>query len=294
MNDAANSRYVLVTAAKNEEAYIRKTLESVVLQTRWPALWLIVSDGSTDRTDELAGEFARRYDFIRLLRLENGSERSFSSKAFALNAGYDELKHLEFDFIGILDGDISLPANYYEELLRQFETRPALGLAGGAIVENWEGRWELRQGDSLVNVGGQMQLFRRQCYADIGKFEPLRWGGEDTVANFMARRRGWQVGVYRELRVCHHRRSGTAGATVYRARFRSGMSDYYMGYHPLFEFAKCLRRILEPPRGVGSVLRLCGYIWPGLIRRKPSVSADFVRYLRRCQMQKLLRAGGDA
>src|SRR5207247_2178258 len=138
MNDSAilNTRYVLITAAKNEEAYIRKTLESVACQTRLPALWLIVSDGSTDQTDEFVREFASRYDFIRLLRLENGSTRSFSSKSFALNAGYDHIKGGQFDFIGFLDADISLPPNYYEELIAKFETQPGLGLAGGTIVEN--------------------------------------------------------------------------------------------------------------------------------------------------------------
>ncbi|HEY2384480.1 MAG TPA: glycosyltransferase family A protein [Terriglobia bacterium] len=290
-----NNRYLLITAARNEEAYIRKTLESVVSQTQWPVRWLIVSDGSTDRTDELVLEFALRYDFIQLLHLENGSTRSFSSKAFALNAGYDAIKHLAFDWLGFLDADISLPANYYEVLMTMFNTQPDLGLAGGTIVENRNGQWEVRASHSLTDVGGQMQLFRRKCYDDVGQFVPLQWGGEDTVANFLARRRGWQVHVFHDLRVCHHRQTGTEGATVCRARFRNGLCDYYLGYHPIFELAKCFRRLFEPPWGIGSLLRFCGYTWPVLLQQKPSMSADFVRYIRRRQIQKLLlRAGGDA
>src|SRR5881394_1185634 len=103
-----NKEYVLITAARNEEGYIQKTLQSVVAQTHLPKAWIVISDGSTDRTDDFVRDFASRYDFIRPLRLDNGSERSFSSKSFALNAGYEAIRPLDFDFIGILDADISL------------------------------------------------------------------------------------------------------------------------------------------------------------------------------------------
>src|SRR5687768_12017400 len=119
-----NKTYVLITAAKNEERYIPNTLQSVVNQTYVPEAWLIISDGSTDQTDELVRQYTSRYDFIHLLRLDNIGDRSFSSKAFALNTAYDNIKHSRFDFVGILDADISLPDYYYEELLMRFEMRP--------------------------------------------------------------------------------------------------------------------------------------------------------------------------
>src|SRR5439155_6195223 len=107
---------------------------------------------------EFIRDFAARYRFIRLLRLDNARERSFSSKAFALNAAYEEVKPLQFDFIGILDADISLPRDYYEQLMARFDANPQLGLAGAAIVEGSRGeQWELRPADSLIDVGGQMQ-----------------------------------------------------------------------------------------------------------------------------------------
>jgi glycosyltransferase involved in cell wall biosynthesis len=288
MND-----YILITAARNEEAYIRNTLKSVVSQTRPPKAWIVVSDGSTDRTDELVRGFASRHDFIRLLRLDNQSERSFSSKAFALNAAYESVRQLEFDFVGILDADISLPVDYYEQLVIRFHANARLGLAGAAIVEQRGGRWDLRAADSMIDVGGQMQLFRRRCYEDIGGIAPLRWGGEDTAANIMARRNGWEVRVFAELHARHHRHTGTEGASVCRSRFRGGMCDYFIGYHPLFELVKCVRRIAEPPYVIGSILRLCGYFWPRLNGQIPSMPADFIDYLRRSQIQRLLRAGGN-
>src|SRR6266705_460885 len=94
--------FVLISAAKNEEAYIRQMLQSVVAQTRLPGVWVIVSDGSTDRTDELVMDFAERHDFIRLMGLGNPGTRAFSSQAFASNAGYSTIRHTEFDFVGFL------------------------------------------------------------------------------------------------------------------------------------------------------------------------------------------------
>src|SRR5436853_7182100 len=112
-----NCSYALITAAKNEQSYVRQILQPIVNQTQLPQIWVIVSDGSIDRTDEFVVEFARNYDFIRLLRLDNEGTRAFSRQASASNAGYDSIKHMEFDFVGFLDADISLNVSYYETLL---------------------------------------------------------------------------------------------------------------------------------------------------------------------------------
>jgi len=287
------SSYVLITPAKNEELHIRKTLETVTRQTYLPGLWVIVSDGSSDRTDELVTEFSRRHEFIRLVRLENRGDREFSSQAFAATAGYQAIRHAKFDLAGFLDADISLAPNYYAELITGFEANPKLGVAGGVIVEDRNGRWKMRYGDSADYVAGAIQMFRRQCYEEIGGFIPLRWGGHDTVANAMAGKNGWEVRAFSHLHARHHRPTGTAGTTVHRSRFRQGMHDHFMGYHPLFELVKCVRRIIEPPYVTGSIFRFCGYIWPRFNRANPGVPADVVCYLRREQIWRLLGAGGN-
>ncbi|HYR88200.1 MAG TPA: glycosyltransferase family 2 protein [Terriglobia bacterium] len=287
-----NSTYVLITAARNEEGYIRRTLQAVVDQKRLPRTWVIVSDGSTDRTDELVMHFARSHHFIQLVRLRQKGARAFSSQACASNEGYKRIKHAEFDFVGFLDADISFSPNYYEELLEKMEANPRLGIAGGVIVEDHgSGRFDVRYGDSADHVAGAIQCFRRECHDDIGGLIPLRWGGHDAVANAMARRKGWEVRAFSDLRAFHHRPTGTAGTTIRRARFREGMQDYFMGYHLLFEVGKCIRRAIEPPYLAGSVLRLSGYLWPGLTRQKPMVTEDFAQYLKKQQMRRLFHVG---
>ena len=51
---------VLITPAQNEEAFIQKTLESMVAQTLRPSRWIIVDDGSTDCTAEVVESYEKQ------------------------------------------------------------------------------------------------------------------------------------------------------------------------------------------------------------------------------------------
>src|SRR5437773_7087650 len=264
--------YVLITAARNEETYIPKTLQSVVSQTLLPRIWLIVSDGSTDRTGDVVMDFASRYDFIRLIERSNSGARVFSQKVSAINEAYDDIRHTSFEFLGFPDADTSFGDSYFENLLSKFRADPRLGIAGGRVLENQSGDYVERYGSSEECVPGAVLFFRRQCYEDIGaRFIPLRYGGEDAVANVMARQKGWEVRSFPDLHVLHHRPTGTAGSTVWRTRLLQGMEDYFIGYDALFEAGKCVRRANEPPYILGSLLRFCGYLFPGLTRQKRHV-----------------------
>ena len=100
--------YVLMTAAHNEECLIEETIASVLAQSLRPQRWVIVSDNSSDRTDEIVERYAREYDFIRFLQIQRPSGRSFGSKVIALQKGASLLADVRFDFIGNVDADISL------------------------------------------------------------------------------------------------------------------------------------------------------------------------------------------
>src|SRR6266581_1528242 len=125
--------YVLVTPARNEAGYIRKTIESVVSQTRRPMRWIIVSDGSTDGTDQIVNEYSAKHQYIRLLRIDGDTERNFGSKVRAIRAGVGLLESLPYEFTGILDADISFGPTYYESVLRRFQENSRLGLCGGTL-----------------------------------------------------------------------------------------------------------------------------------------------------------------
>jgi poly-beta-1,6-N-acetyl-D-glucosamine synthase len=288
-SSGSNHAYVLVTAAHNEEAYIEGLIQSIVRQTLKPKQWVIVSDASTDRTDEIVQRYAAEHPFIRLHRNDGGHRHNFAAKDFALQAGYDCLKETPFDFIGILDADISLEPDYFASLLRAFDDDPSLGLTGGFIYEKSGGEFTSRGGNRTWSVAGATQIFRRECYEGIGGYTPLKYGGSDWCAEVSARMKGWTVRAIPELKVFHHRPTGTA-RNLPRYLFHLGRMDYSIGCHPLFEVVKCLGRLGGRPFVLGAFARLAGFFWSYLIRANRTVSAEFISFLRKEQRQRLLPA----
>ena len=280
-------RYVLVTAARNEEAHIERTIRSVIAQTLLPQKWVIVSDGSTDRTDSIVKRYAAEHDFIECLRLEPGGTRDFACQVYGQHAGAQRLQDIEYDFIGMLDADISFKPDYYRRLLEEFKRHPAVGLAGGVLFDLYDGQWIRQRVNVSLNVSGPVQMFRRKCFEDIGGYIPLKKGGQDAVAEVMARMHGWEVASFSNLEVMHHRPTGTEGKSIHRVRFLQGSMQYLLGYHPLFLIAKCLSRISEKPYLTGSVLSFCGYGWSWLCRDVRVVSPEFIQYIRHEQIQRM-------
>src|ERR1700746_4090656 len=111
--------YVLVTPARNEASYIESTIKSVVAQTKLPLNWVIVSDGSTDGTDEIVRKFVDKYEWIELVTLPERKERNFAGKVIAFNAGRARMAGLKYDVIGNLDGDVSFDQEYFSFLLQK-------------------------------------------------------------------------------------------------------------------------------------------------------------------------------
>src|SRR5262245_15928650 len=122
--------YVLITPARNEARFIELTLKSMVAQTVPPLKWVIVSDGSTDGTEEIVSRYAAQHSWIELVRLPERKERNFAGKVLAFNAGRARLADVKYEVIGNLDGDVSFDADYFEFLIGKFSESPRLGVAG--------------------------------------------------------------------------------------------------------------------------------------------------------------------
>ena len=181
--------YVLITPARNEAAYIENTILSVISQTVLPIKWVIVSDGSTDATDKIVISYASSNSWIELVRMPEHRDRQFAAKVHCFNAGYDKLQGLKYDVIGNLDADITFEKDYFEFLLGKFHKNPELGVAGTPFVEGNEKTYDYRY-TNIEHVSGACQLFRHQCYEEIGGYTPIRGGGIDWVAVTTARMKG--------------------------------------------------------------------------------------------------------
>jgi len=275
--------YVLVTPARNEEAFIEGTLQSVVAQTVRPRKWVIVSDGSTDRTDEIVRGYAAKHDWIELVRTPDRVERHFAGKVHAFNAGHAIVTTLPHDIIGSLDADLTFDETYFEFLLGRFAEDPALGVAGTPFSENGV-HYDFRYA-SVEHVSGACQLFRRECFAAIGGYTPLKVGGIDLVAVTTARMRGWKTRTFTQKISIHHKMTQTGNHTPLRRLYRSGYHDYLMGTHPLWQLSRWLRHLLVSPVSGSAVM--FGYFWATLTRAQFPVSREFVAFRRNEQMRRL-------
>ena len=276
--------YVLVTPARNEQAFIEKTLESMIRQTVPPLKWVIVDDGSTDNTAEIVKPYLSQHPWIELVQMPQRRDRSFAAKVGAFNAGYQRVDGLNYEIIGNLDADISFDEDHFRYLVGKFSEDPALGVAGTVFRE--EGYSSDRDGfEGRAHVSGQCQLFRRRCWEEIGGYVPHRAGGIDWMAVVTARMKGWRTESFREKSFFHHRHLGTAERGRIASAFSYGEKDYYLGGHPLWELFRVAYRTLKHPFA-GTALGL-GYCW-AFVRRTPRpVSRELMAFHRREQMAKL-------
>lgn len=279
-------KYVLITSARNEQAFIGQTLASVSAQTHLPERWVIVDDGSTDRTAEIIERHAKNYSWIALIRRPKRTGRNFAAKADAVNAAVAHMKDLEFDLIGNLDADISFEPDHFEYLIQKFVQEPLLGVAGTAYTEkDWDSTADSFEGETSVH--GACQFFRQECFRDIGGYVPNSAGGIDWIAVTTARMQGWKTQNFPGRRFHHYRTMGTAERSAVGAMFDYGRKDYYLGGSPIWQLFRVAYRLGKKPYLLGGLALLTGYTWAALRRVQRPVSPALVRFHRHEQMRKL-------
>lgn len=278
--------YVLITPARNEAAFIEQTIRSMIAQTQLPLRWVIVSDGSTDGTDEIVERYTPAHDWIELVKLPPRQERNFAAKVLAVRAGYERVQHLPFEVVGNIDADVSFPEDYFAYLMDKFESTPELGVAGTHYIEGDFHSYR----DSYINVhhvNGQIQLFRRACFDEIGGYVPIKGGGIDWVAVTTARMKGWLTYSYDERVFHHHRKMGTAGGSELQARFHYGKKDYFLGGHPLWQLFRGTFQMAKRPYVIGGLALLAGYAWCWVRRTERPVSQQLMQFHRGEQLARL-------
>jgi poly-beta-1,6-N-acetyl-D-glucosamine synthase len=293
--------YVIITPARNEAQFIGLTLKSITAQTERPLKWVIVSDGSTDGTDEIVAGYAKDHPWITLLRMPERTERHFAGKVCAFDAGYATVKDLKPDVIVNLDADVSIEPDHFQFLLGKFALYDKLGVWGSPFREGSR-QYDYRF-SNVENVWGGCQVFRRECFEDIGGYVPVKGGCIDHIAVVSARMKGWKTRTFTEKVCIHHRVMGTAQQGALKARFKIGVKDYSVGNHPVWELSRSFYQMKNPPVVLGGFALAAGYMWSFLRRAEMPVSRELAAFTRREQMQRLRKAvfgsaratvGGDA
>ena len=278
--------YVLITPVRNEEATIAITIDSVIRQTIRPTEWIIVSDQSTDRTNDIIKSYALHHPSIRYLLIEKHTGRGFGSVVFATETGIQALETNDYDYIGFLDGDIKFQERYYEEILLRFSTDHQLGIAGGLVIDlNDSNQKPNRQ--SLSEVAGAVQFFSRECFLSLGGLVALPEGGWDAITCVQARMNGYKTRTFPELKVDHLKPRNIAEGNLFRRTVQLGVREYALGNHPLFEVVKCAYRSLNSPFFLDGILRFLGYARCYLNRKKRVISPEIIQFIRQEQITRL-------
>jgi poly-beta-1,6-N-acetyl-D-glucosamine synthase len=279
-------KYVLVTPARNEGAFIEHTIQSVIAQRVLPLRWLIVNDGSTDNTEAIVRQYAADHDWIELVNLPERTQRDFVGKVRAVNAGLARAVDLDYEVVGNLDADVSFDEDYFPFLLGKLADDPALGLVGTPYRDPVNEPYDYRFA-SIEHVTGPCQLFRRKCFEDIDGYMPVKGGAIDRIADISARMKGWKTRTYTEKVYLHYRHTGTAQQGLLMAKFKDGGKDYSVGTSPLWEVFRTLYQMTKKPFVVGSLMMAAGYSWALVRRVERPVSPELVEFCRREQMQRI-------
>jgi biofilm PGA synthesis N-glycosyltransferase PgaC len=287
-NDATSTacatRYVIITPVRDEEAYVAKTIESILAQTVRPAEWIIVNDGSTDKTGQIIDDYAAKYPWIRAIhRTNRGFRKAGGGVVDAFNDGYRLLKSNDWEYIVKLDGDLSFDADYFEKCFAYFDSEPRLGVGGGVMcyIENGQKSFE---SNPAFHVRGATKIYKRETWDAIGGFWPAP--GWDTMDEVKASMLGWTTRSFPDLHLLHHRYTGAADGT-WANLVKNGRANYVCGYHPIFMLVKCLRRLAERPYFMGSAALLYGFI-TGYTKHIPQVNEpNTIKYLRKQQIARL-------
>jgi len=280
-------RYVIITPVRDEEAYIERTIVSVAQQSVMPARWIVVDDGSTDRTGEILDAAARQYPWMRVVHRSNRGFRK--SGGGVIEAFYDGLATLdvqEWEFLVKLDGDLSFEPSYFARCFEEFSRNPKLGLTGGTVCASVNGKTVVEsKGDPRFHVRGATKIYRQACWTAIGGL--MRSAGWDTVDEVAANMLGWETYTLPQVICIQHKSTGSSDG-IWRTWVKNGVANYVTGYHPLFMVLKCVRRSLQPPYGVLGVALAWGFL-KGYCRRIPRVAdTRVIQYVRQQQMNKLL------
>lgn len=284
---AKGRKFVLVVPTRDEEKYLQQAIDCFARQTVPPHECVIVDDGSSDGTGAIADAAAEQHPWIHVVHRADRGERKLGGGVIdAFYAGYEALRTDDYAYVCKIDGDVTFPETYFEDLIKKFEEDPKLG---GASGKTWN-----PVGDRLIEerlademVAGQVNFWRRQCWEDGGGYvREVMWDG---IVFHRAHMFGWRTHSFKDenLRIIHHRLMGSSHRSIYRGRLRWGHGQWFMGTHPLYIIASGVFRMRERPYVLGGLLIVAGFFWAGLRGVARYDDLGFRKHLRRWQFKRL-------
>ena len=279
-----NISHVVITPVKNEKNLIQGCINSMMSQSIPPKLWIIIDDNSTDGTDLIIKNASLKYSNIKITKSNNANyNRKRGSNIADMFLHAFELIDIEWDFCSKIDSDILLGKNYFKLIFSKFDDEPLLGIASGGCYLKKSSKLKLEKVAS-DHTRGALKTYRALCYNQISGIRGV--DGWDGIDNIMAQMKGWKTKNYPEVKAIHLRPTGSYHGMI-SGCFESGKFAYFMGYHPLFIFARSLHKFLSFPYILGGISLLIGYIYSFIINKDIFDDDDTIKFLRNKQLIRM-------
>ena len=282
-----NHQYIVVTAARNEAAYIENTITSLTAQTVKPLKWIIVNDGSSDDTGKIADRAASEHDWITVIHREDrGFRKVGGGNVDALYEGFDAVADLPYEFLCVVDADLIFGENYFARLFEKFDADKDLGIAGGRVYDLKDGELVKLVCRSEMTFGA-LKCWRRECFEDFGGL--VRHPGWDGLDCYGAMLKGWTTRTFEEeeMHITHLRPMGSSQKNIYSGRVRRGRGFYLMGAHPLWVLASACFHVTEPPYLAGPFCVMYGFIKATFEGEPRQISNELARFVRSWQLSQM-------
>lgn len=284
------SKYLLISPCRNESKYLQKTIDSIVNQSCLPSHWIIVDDGSTDGTEVILNEAAKKHKFIQIIkRSDRGTRLVGPGVIDAFYTGYESINVQKFDYICKLDVDLEIPNKYFETLICRMENNLRIATCSGKpYFHNQNGDLVSEKCGDDTSVG-MIKFYRRKSFELIGGFvREVMWDGIDC---HRCRMLGQIACSWDEpdLRFIHLRPMGSSHKNIFVGRFRHGTGQYFMGTSLIYMLASCFYRMAAPPVVLGGTAMMIGYLQSMLLSKKRYGDLEFRSFLKKYQWNCLLR-----
>jgi poly-beta-1,6-N-acetyl-D-glucosamine synthase len=276
------TNYIAITPARDEEAFVPGLIESMTSQAVLPRRWIIVDDGSADRTAAIIDAAAARFPFIEPHHLPRDRKREPGGESVIMRFLTPEVWG-DARFLVRFDADLLFGPNYLELLFDEFARDELLGIASGELLEPFGAGWRPAR-MPLFHTRGPSKIYRRECFEAIGGLEAdLGW---DTIDEARAMMAGYRTRNFRHIQAYHRRVTGSARGR-WRGRLSAGEAAWRAGYSPVFMMARALRLMFTPPWMLGGPLIMAGYVGAALSGKTVLADRRLTRFVRTQQWRRL-------
>ena len=251
-----DKKVIVIIPARNESQFLNFTLTSLKKQTLTPYRIIVVNDGSTDNTHDIA-----KKSNVEVIDLDDRGFRATGQPilAYVINKGLENILDNECQYIMILGADHVLPPDYMSKLIAIMDANRSLVITSGII-----------KGESQRDTSprGSGRIIKYDFWKKLGLHYPT-WYGFESYIVYKALIESYKIQVVRNAVSWSQRPTGKT--TNYKSY---GKAMRALGYHPLYAIGRITLTIKNNPKGAMNMF--LGYLH--LRVKKYDIASDVCKF----------------